>query len=41
MEGELIGDGSDFIEHVRNNYCRANVMIVKETQDNRARDNMQ
>lgn len=35
LEGEPIGDGADFIEHVRNRYCRASVSIVKEHQDNR------
>lgn len=25
LEGEPIGDGADFIEHVRSNYCRTSV----------------
>jgi len=30
LEGEFIGDGADFIEHVRNNYCRASIRLEKE-----------
>lgn len=40
IEGEPIGDGSDFIEHVRQNYCRASVQMLKEHQDNRTKDNL-
>ncbi len=40
LEGEPIGDGADFIEHVRLRYCRASVQVVKEHQDNRAKDNL-
>lgn len=36
----MIGDGADFIEHVRQNYCRTSVNMVKEHQDNRAKANM-
>jgi hypothetical protein len=40
LEGEPIGDGADFIEHVRSRYCRASIQVVKEHQDNRAKDNL-
>ena len=40
MEGEPIGDGADFIEHVRNRYARASIQMLKEHQDNRARENL-
>ena len=40
IEGELIGDGAEFIEHVRNRYCRASIQIFKEHQENRQRDNL-
>ena len=40
LEGEPIGDGSDFIEHVRTRYCRSNISMVKEHQENRQKDNM-
>ena len=30
LEGEMIGDGADFIEHVRQNYCRTSINLVKE-----------
>jgi len=33
IEGELIGDGAEFIEHVRNRYCRASIQILKEHQE--------
>ena len=29
LEGEHIGDGADFIEHVRNRYCRASIQMEK------------
>ena len=41
LEGKLIGDGSDFIEHVRSNYCRANISMIKEHQENRMKDNIE
>ena len=40
LEGEPIGDGADFIEHVRDRYCRATNQMTKENQDNRQRDNL-
>ena len=30
LEGEPIGDGADFVEHVRLRYCRAAVNMSKE-----------
>ena len=36
----MIGDGADFIEHVRQNYCRTSVTLIKERQDARSRDNI-
>jgi len=30
LEGMLIGDGAEFIEHVRTNYCHATISMVKE-----------
>jgi len=30
LEGKLIGDGAEFIEHIRARYCRASVQISKE-----------
>ena len=41
LEGEPIGDGADFVEHVRLRYCRAAVNMTKEQQDSRARDNLE
>ena len=41
LEGEPIGDGADFVEHVRLRYCRAAVNMSKEQQDSRARDNLE
>ena len=41
LEGEPIGDGADFVEHVRQRYCRAAVTMTKESQDTRARDNLE
>ena len=40
LEGELIGDGAMFIEHIRARYCRASVQIFKENQDDRQKDNL-
>ena len=40
MEGTYIGDGSDFIEHVRQRYCSANISMIKEHQENRQKDNI-
>mmetsp|Transcript_34344 Transcript_34344/g.42396 ORF Transcript_34344/g.42396 Transcript_34344/m.42396 type:complete len:213 (-) Transcript_34344:1407-2045(-) len=41
LEGEPIGDGAEFVEHVRARYCRASVTMTKESQDTRARDNLE
>ena len=40
LQGDLIGDGSDFLEHVRNNYCRASITPTTEQAENRKRANM-
>ena len=40
LEGESIGDGSDFVEHVRTRYCRANVNIEQETVKKRTQENI-
>jgi len=40
LEGELIGDGAEFIEHVRSRYCRASIQIFKEHQDVRSKNNL-
>ena len=36
----MIGDGSDFLEHVRNNYCRATITPTTEQTENRKRANI-
>ena len=40
IEGELIGDGPEFEEHVRNAYNRAHVQISEVQQADRARGNL-
>lgn len=40
LEGKLIGDSSDFIEHVRANFCKATVSLTKESHDSRLKDNI-
>ena len=40
LEGESIGDGSDFVEHVRTRYCRANVNIEQDTVKSRTQENI-
>ena len=40
LEGQLIGDGAEFIEHVRKNYDRASIQILKEHQENRSKENI-
>ena len=37
----MIGDGSDFLEHVRNHYCRATVAPTSEQTESRKRANIQ
>ena len=39
LEGEPIGDGANFVEHVRARYCRASIQADKESQDSRAKAN--